>query len=126
MSDTYPKWWLDDREYLAGLLALEITHRTSFVHKHPEHGWMLDFEAAWRSGLSSGERIILALGWCLFNLGWATEFEYELGAEEDDEGERGPLFWSNPARAIATLDDRFIRYYFDLIEARSGQMYADA
>ena len=112
---TIPDWWRTDREHAPAVFASEVLRTTIPVSADAP----LDFEAWWAEPMSSGERILVALAWTLYNLGWAK-------AQEQREAKRktyggGPLFWSNPSRALASLDNENWDAYLHMLELGRGR-----
>lgn len=117
-NPTVPAWWLTDPEHAPALMAFELIHRSHHIRRAADDAtdqfpgsWIIDFEAVWAEPMSSGERILVALAWCLYNLGWASEV--------DPAGE-GPLYWSNPSRAAGTLGGRHLDCYLEMIRIHLG------
>jgi len=115
-SAGYPEWWATACEHGPALLALTKVRATQYIRDDPDAGWVFDFEAAWEHGpCSHGERILIALGWCLYNLSWAATYDAEHGGH-------GPLFVSNPSEAAGTLSAGWWATYREMIDlARRGQ-----
>ncbi len=119
---SYPEWWAGDPEHAPALLAFELIRRSHHVRKNDDGHWIIDFETAWEEPLSSGERILVAHAWCLHNLGWAYEKELsESRTVGQDEPGRGPVYWSNPSRAVGTLGGKHLDLYMEMIDIRLGR-----
>lgn len=116
-TSPWPSWWLSDNEYASALIGLEHVRALGYVREDPDAGWGIDFEDAWENGpCSHGERIIIGLAWCLFNLGWA------LDQEEKDraKGRRGPVTMANPSEAVGTLSDGWWACYDEMVRTARG------
>jgi hypothetical protein len=116
-TSTWPSWWLSDREYASALIGLEHVRALGYVRNDPDSGWGIDFEGAWEWPCSHGERIIIALAWCLFNFGWALTQEEKSRAE----GRPGPVTMANPSEAVGTLGDGWWAVYDEMIRVARGR-----
>lgn len=107
-----PRWWLTDPEHAPAVKAFTFLRATRFMRDDPELGWMIDFEDAWQNGpCSSGERILIALAWSLYNLNMAAEQE-----AIDHAAERvGPLYLSNPSHAVGVLGEEYWATYCAMV-----------
>ena len=121
-ESTVPEWWRTDVEHAPAVFASEFLHKP--IPSSDDAS--LDFEAWWKQPMSSGERVLVALAWCLYNLGWAKEQEAREAKRKTYSG--GPLFWSNPSRAAASLGGSHLAAYFHMLKlggAHTSEM-ADA
>jgi hypothetical protein len=119
-----PAWWETDREHAPALLAFRFLRAEHFVRGNPdEDGVYIDFEDAWENGpCSGGERVLIALAWCLYNLSYAANW-----AEEHPD-RLNPVRVANPSRAAEILGERHKRTYLTMLNigfARTEAEVAD-
>lgn len=109
-----PAWWRTDREHAPMVYASDLLHKALPIDENGSP----DFEAWWKQPFSSGERILVALAWTLYNIGWAMDQERREAKRKSYTG--GPLYWSNPCRALATLGPEHWAAYMHMIDLAGG------
>ena len=109
-----PAWWRTDREHAPAVYAAEFINKS--LPRSDDAP--IDFESWWKQPMSSGERILVALAWTLYNLSWARDQEQREAKRKTYTG--GPLFWSNPCNAIARLSPDHWSAYVHMLALGRG------
>lgn len=109
-----PAWWCTDREHAPAVFASRFLDKQIPWSDEAE----LDFEAWWKEPMSSGERVLVALAWSLYNVGWAMQQEQREAKRKTYAG--GPLFWANPCRAMGSLGDEHWAAYLHMVDVGRG------